>query len=285
MECYSLTELLKVNPELVIQALVHLRISELLRFAVVSRAAKAVCDDDYFWKLKTCKDFGVEYKYPLKGKRWKEEYKCYLDQKGTELMNASTEGNCSKVKELLEFGVKSNIEDMIVRYRGVYGQTSLIRASQRGHLETVKILLEQNADPNLQDVYGQTALTNAEGNQSVTYEIVALLLEYNADINHKTLSQGYTALMKAARAGDPKLLKFLLKKGADPKLRSKYGKTARGEAMERYRNKSLSRVAQGVQQDHDEVRRILDWEHRCFNDPPKRALAKYERIHGSSTKV
>ena len=277
MECYSLTELLKVNPELVIQALVHLRISELLRFAVVSRAAKAVCDDDYFWKLKTCRDFGVEYKYPSKGRRWKEEYQWYLDQKGKELIDASMKG---EVKELLEFGVNSNIEDMLVRYRGVYGKTSLIRASEGGHFETVKILLEHNADPNIQDVYGQTALTNARGrNKSVVYEIVALLLEYNADINHKTLSQGSTALMKAAWGGDPKRLKFLLKKGADPYLRNKYGKSALGQAMERYRGNNN-------QQGHDEVRNILDfvdWEDRCFNTPPKRALAKYEHIHGSSS--
>ena len=279
MAHHSLTELLKVNPELVIQALVHLRISELLRFAVVSRAAKAVCDDDYFWKLKTCRDFGVEYKYPPKGRRWKEEYQWYLDQKGKELIDASMKG---EVKELLEFGVKSNIDDMLVKYRGLYGKTSLIRASEGGHFETVKILLEHNADPNIQDVYGQTALTNATGrNKSVVYEIVALLLEYNADINHKTLSQGDTALMNAAWGGDPKRLKFLLKKGADPYLRNKYGQSALGQAMERYRGNNN-------QQGYDEVRNILDfvdWQGRCFNDPPKRALAKYERIYGSSTKV
>jgi ankyrin repeat protein len=72
----------------------------------------------------------------------------------------------------------------------MYGYTALHYAIEEGDFELVKFLLDHNANPNIQDANGVTP--------------------YN-------LARSY--------AGLEPIVELLLQKGADPKIKDKFGKT------------------------------------------------------------
>ena len=63
----------------------------------------------------------------------------------TQLMYHSSEGNTSKVKELLETGADPNVQDD-------NGWTPLNYATYNGHIEIVKLLLDAEVDIRPQDI-------------------------------------------------------------------------------------------------------------------------------------
>nr|QBK92082.1 MAG: F-box domain and ankyrin repeat protein [Pithovirus LCPAC304] len=134
MEHYSFTELMNTNRELLIRALVHLSTPALLRFRTVSKAAKAVCDDDFFWKLKSAHDFPDKDDGEDHRGMWRETYKTYWEELSEKFLSYAEDGHLKSVESLLRFGIDPNIQDQ-------RGWTALSLASLGGHIDIVRLLL------------------------------------------------------------------------------------------------------------------------------------------------
>ena len=132
-----------------------------------------------------------------------------------------------------------------VHARDAQGMTALHHVSSRDDdvltHNTCKALLKAGADPNVKDNEGKTALMIAS--QGGHAEVVMCLLSARVDVNNRVDvnardAQGMTALMISARDwqpdwspgrdGDPelKVMKALLKAGADVHAKDNEGKTA-----------------------------------------------------------
>jgi len=108
-------------------------------------------------------------------------------------------------------------------------------AIKRGDLEAIRGWLDCGADVDSRDRYGQTALMLAAhaGNP----EVVKVLIAYRANLN-VTAKHGLSALMVALVAGHPESARLLAEAGADLSLRGTgspgfAGKTALDLAVER----------------------------------------------------
>jgi len=163
---------------------------------------------------------------------------------------AAREGDVATVQAMLEAGVDINLLD-------VDKTTALTTSLMNKQYTLANFLLDRGADPNLPDVLGRTALYAAIDMRNEDYsatpgrpardpmpsiDIVKALLDRGANTNatltgrlpgrsgmdggDTSLGEGTTPLMRAARAGDAEVMRFLLAKGADPKRTSKEGNTA-----------------------------------------------------------
>lgn len=102
--------------------------------------------------------------------------------------------------------------------------TPLLIASQSGYAKAVELLLLKGATVNCRTEYGKTPLMFAACCGKEAQRMVALLLQHKADIN-ATAQDGRTALYEATECTDTGVVKLLLKAGADPNLRTDYGRT------------------------------------------------------------
>jgi ankyrin repeat protein len=110
--------------------------------------------------------------------------------------------------------------DLTVRDRR--GNTPLLYAAAYGSLDAVRTLLAAGADVNARNGFDATPLIWAASNP----EKARFLVEHGADVHAKT-KQGRTALMIAAACdGCSDLVKLLIAKGADAKMRDTGGTTA-----------------------------------------------------------
>ncbi|KAE8445875.1 hypothetical protein EG329_012799 [Mollisiaceae sp. DMI_Dod_QoI] len=134
----------------------------------------------------------------------------------TPLQSAAMKGDRSMVALLLQRGADVNAP---AAWQG--GRTALQRASENGDLEMCQTLLQASADVNAAPSESRytplqapstTALCAAVASQD--YELVALLLEYGADVNDRR--GRCTALEEATRLNNGRLVKLLLSVGADP---------------------------------------------------------------------
>ena len=151
------------------------------------------------------------------------------------LMIASREGHTETVKLLLCYS--ANVND-----QNKDGMSALMIASREGHTETVKLLLDCSASINDQDKDGWCALMFAC--QNGHFRTVKLLLElmtiqdvkfsledHRVDINQQN-KDGCTSLIIAvasetiARSRQIKIVKCLLKHGADVIIKDKSGRSA-----------------------------------------------------------
>ncbi len=132
---------------------------------------------------------------------------------------------------------------------GISGSTPLIGATKYNHPECVKRLLDQHANPNHQNYSGISALMLAA--EQGYFECVKLLVQAGADLelaptgmrkfNNKFLSKsfiftgqralsmnlcGQTALFCAAKEGRTDIVKYLLDRGANPRVQNHYGVSA-----------------------------------------------------------
>lgn len=119
---------------------------------------------------------------------------------------------------LLASGADPNLREP----RGISaGQTALDMAALAGPASAIRLLMKYGADPNLEDSLGTTPfmyLASGTHESSKAPEVLQILLDAKADINHQTWN-GLTALMMAAMDNDPVVVRFLLDHGADPNLR------------------------------------------------------------------
>jgi ankyrin repeat protein len=161
----------------------------------------------------------------------------------TPLMYAARDGAVAAVRALADGGADMNLVDP-------EGTTALTLAIVNGHFDTAVALLEKGANPNIADKSGMTALYAAVDMHTIQtvwgrpmplledatdpVEMVQALLAHKADPNVQlkrpiigrhtrntgdaSLSEGTTALARAAKSGDAKLMKVLLEGGANPHL-------------------------------------------------------------------
>ncbi len=93
-----------------------------------------------------------------------------------------------------------------------------------GDAESARLFIEAGFDPDMKDSRGNPLLTVAV--RANYPEIVEILLEAGADVDHLSGDRGYSPLMDAAQKGDLAILEILLAHGADASIRSKDGQTA-----------------------------------------------------------
>jgi ankyrin repeat protein len=161
----------------------------------------------------------------------------------TPLMYAARDGAIDAVRALADVGADLNLVDP-------EGTTALTLAIINGRFDTAVALLEKGADPNVPDKNRMTPLYAAVDMHTVQtvwgrpapllddtidpVGMVKALLAHGADPNVKlrrpiigrhtrntgdsSLSEGTTALGRAAKSGDVTLMKVLLEGGADPNL-------------------------------------------------------------------
>jgi ankyrin repeat protein len=161
----------------------------------------------------------------------------------TPLMYAARDGAIDAVRALADSGANLNSKDPV-------GTTALTLAIQNGHFDTAVALLEKGADPNIVDDSGMSPLYAAVDMHTIQtvfgrpmplledetdpVEMVQALLAHGADPDAQlerpiigrhtrntgdpSLGDGTTALARAAKSGDAKLMKVLLEAGANPHL-------------------------------------------------------------------
>lgn len=91
------------------------------------------------------------------------------------------------------------------------GKTVLMFYAERGETDAVKFMLGQKADPNLTDSFGETALMKAV--RARQFRVVKALVEGGSNLEIAD-SSGRTALDHARNARDRRLEKLLMDAGA-----------------------------------------------------------------------
>jgi ankyrin repeat protein len=135
-----------------------------------------------------------------------------------------------------------------------YGWSPLLVATQNRYYKLGTYLLEHGADPNLSNKGGWVPLYLATDNRNIEngdypvrkgdmdhLDFIKLLLDKGANINTRIKDStetrtvftnqwldenGATALLRASQSGDLVLMKLLLARGADPKIKTELGVTA-----------------------------------------------------------
>ena len=126
---------------------------------------------------------------------------------GSELHQASKDGNVKKVRDLIEAG--ANIEQQT---DDAEGNTPLIFASGKNHVNVVRELIKAGADLDKSNKDGHTPLLFASkwGHLDVARE----LIKAGADINKADKKYNHTPLLIAAAWEHPEIVRELLQAGA-----------------------------------------------------------------------
>lgn len=124
---------------------------------------------------------------------------------------ALIQGEILKMKHLLDEGADPN--KTIIR-----GHTPLITASRMGRPKIVLLLLQSGADPKHQDDLGWTPLHHAILEEHSNLLVIKMLVNAGANINAQD-HRLRTPLHRAAQYGYIEIVKYLLKVGADPKIK------------------------------------------------------------------
>ncbi len=149
---------------------------------------------------------------------------------GSELNKAAINLNVVQVKKLLATQPNVNEPDSLGNtplYNTVAQRiaeptrkprATVLRENQKtakAQIAIARMLLKAGADPTIKGINAKTVLSEAvKMDDSVVLEMLVLLLNSRADINSQD-SQGYTALMEAARTNRIKVVSFLSKNGAN----------------------------------------------------------------------
>jgi ankyrin repeat protein len=161
--------------------------------------------------------FGV----PGKAKRLLEQGAKINDQENalgvTPLHCAVYQGNDEMVEFLLENGANGNATT-------TDGQTALHIASQRGHRKCMKLLFANHVDLHIVDQAGASSLHSAVGT-ATDEATVPLLVKHKVNLNFQNPRNGNTALHLAVQCRRPRIILFLLEKGATVDLVNDEGLT------------------------------------------------------------
>ncbi|CAD8205395.1 unnamed protein product [Paramecium octaurelia] len=141
----------------------------------------------------------------------------------TPLHMASFKGNLEIIKLLLQIGANSNIKN-------ITGLSVLHMSVQGDHIKTSLFWINQNIPIDILDQNHQTPLICASflGSQ----QMVNFLIPWGAKLNAQTKDKGHTALHVATQQGHSRIVRKLLIKGIDRKIKDKTGRTALDLAIE-----------------------------------------------------
>jgi hypothetical protein len=127
-------------------------------------------------------------------------------------MHAASMGNAAEVRRVLQRGDDVNAADET-------GWTALMVAAVTVQPQAVSTILDLGGRVDQRDHHGDTALIGAAavrfGNLRMATEVVGILLSHGASVD-STNDLGESALMWAARAGNPESIRVLVMAGADP---------------------------------------------------------------------
>lgn len=148
--------------------------------------------------------------------------------------------------EAIRYGEQQKIEDIVkgqpqlVNSRSITGQTPLMMAVDKRSLPILGFLLFYKADPNAADGSGQLPLIVAA--RKGWGEGVDGLLQMGANVDGRN-RQGETALIAAVQARNPRVIRQLLAKNANPDIADRMsGFSARDYAKRDNRNPELLRL-------------------------------------------
>jgi ankyrin repeat protein len=132
-------------------------------------------------------------------------------------------GDLASLERLLRKDPKPDVRDSC-------DWTPLMEAALNGHLEAVERPLAAGAIVDSEDKGGYTALMLAASNNHGTVD--EQLLAHGAMVDHQERTQGWTALIWAAKQGYAPTVATLLQHQADPTLKDFCGRTAAEWARE-----------------------------------------------------
>jgi hypothetical protein len=138
------------------------------------------------------------------------------------LMQAAGLGNVPGIRRMLQQGEDVNSGDET-------GWTALMIAAVAAQPQSASVVLDAGARVNQRDLRGNTALIGAAavrfGSLRMAAEVVGILLAHGAAVD-ATNDLGESALMWAARSGNPESIEVLLMAGANPALLDQSGHDA-----------------------------------------------------------
>lgn len=169
----------------------------------------------------------------------------------TALSFAARQGHLDAAVALIEGGADVNHPDSD-------GNSPLVLAILNTHYDLARYLLDSGADPNVANSQGRAALYTAvdmhtedwsplpdrpELDRVSTMDMIGMLLDHGADVNarltgpspirkvaqdagDKTMAEGATPFLRAARSADTQLMQYLIDHGADPELTADDGLNA-----------------------------------------------------------
>jgi ankyrin repeat protein len=182
----------------------------------------------------------------------------------TPLLYATRQGNLALTRMLVEAGADLEIADAngitpLINAIINYSIVNVNRTGQSDHLKIAEFLVEAGANVNAQDWYGETPLwaavdvrnlefsvteTTNQVDRDASYALIESLLAAGADPNSRTEEfpperrfiagtgsngwvdmTGQTPFLRAALAGDLKVMRLLLEHGADPNISTYEGTT------------------------------------------------------------
>jgi ankyrin repeat protein len=134
---------------------------------------------------------------------------------------AAWSGDVESAKALIQLGGSPHSRMILA---GVAPRTALRIAIDQGDLQMASLLLRSGASVDKEDASGLTGLNDCVFKNDV--RMAELLIANKADVNHLD-KLGFTPLLWAANVdfGDSRMLRLLLKAGADPLRRTTEGLT------------------------------------------------------------
>lgn len=166
------------------------------------------------WDLVTATDYEV---VPVIEKLLADGADVNMTLQRTALHAAAASGNLEIVELLIDRGADVNLKD-------IHGRVPMFVALAEHELEVARRLSELT-DPHVLTADGSTLLMAASRAEDVT--LVEWALDQGTDVNAiRPEKNNATALILAARKGNPEIVRLLLAGGADPSAVNKDGKTA-----------------------------------------------------------